>query len=148
VCFSKLDHLRNCLGRKDGKQVGDQQEPRLLVANVNSRLDLAESDAFSIVGASSSSIDEGRVESVDVEVLVVDEETFTNSGISVVESHGVKSKPKVTGGNLLNLVLEECAFVCSNDLALVCEDGGSVPVLLALEFDNQFLCGTFNHLNI
>ena len=88
----KLDHLGDCFGWQDGEEVGDEEEPVLLVASGRLGLHSAQRDALAIVGAASSPIDERRVEPVHVKVLIVNEETFSHSCVTIVVCSNIESK--------------------------------------------------------
>ena len=49
-----------------------------------SGLKLAQSDSLTIVGATTASIDKGRVETVHVKVLIIDEEAFSYCRVTVI----------------------------------------------------------------
>jgi len=82
--------LRDSLGGKDGQQVGYQKELMCFRTGSSSGSELAKSDALAIVGTTSASVDKGRVVPVHIEVIVVNEETFSNSSVSVIESVNVE----------------------------------------------------------
>lgn len=81
--FSKLYHLRDSLSGQNWEQISDKHELICFIALGVLRLESAECNSFSVVWATSASVDEGRVKSMHVVVLVVDEETLTDSRVSV-----------------------------------------------------------------
>ena len=52
--------------------------------------EFAQSDAFAVIRTPSASINKGRVVPMHIEMLIVDEETFANGGVSIVQSMHVK----------------------------------------------------------
>ena len=91
VCLYKLDHLRDSFSGKDGQQIGYKKELMCFGACGSSGSELAKSDALAIIGATSTSVDKGRVVPVNIEMIVVNEETFTDSSVSIIESVHVES---------------------------------------------------------
>jgi hypothetical protein len=81
--FDKLDHLRDCFSRQNWKQVGNQQELVSFVINWCSWFELAECDALTFIGTSSTSVNKWRVEAMYVKMFIVDEETLTNCAVSI-----------------------------------------------------------------
>ena len=63
-----------------------------------SGLELAESDSLAIIGTSTASVDKGRVETVHIEVLIVDEEAFAYCGVAVIESVNVEPNREAAEG--------------------------------------------------
>ena len=59
---------------------------------------------------------------MDIEVLIVDEEALAHRGVAVLVRLQVE----------LDLIRQQRAFVGTDDLPLVCEDGAAMPVLLLL----------------
>ena len=47
--------------------------------------ELAKCDSLSIIRSAASSVDKGRVEPMHIEVLVINEETFSNCGVPVIQ---------------------------------------------------------------
>ena len=64
-----------------------------LVADGLSWAELAQGDALAIIGATSATINKGWVEPMHVEVIIVDEEAFTDSRVSIIQR--VHIKPSV-----------------------------------------------------
>ena len=122
IVLSKLDHLWDSLGREDGQQVGNENEPILLSLGCASGLDPAESDALALIRASSPSIDQRRMEAVHIEMLIVDEEALAHRGVAVLVRLQVE----------LDLIRQQGALVGTDDMPLVREDGAAMPVLLLL----------------
>ena len=85
MCLDEFDHLGDSFGGKDGQQVSYEQVLESFAGGGCSGAEFAESDALAIIGASSAAIDKRRMESVHVEVLTVDEEAFTDSGVPVIK---------------------------------------------------------------
>ncbi len=94
MCLHEFDHLRDCLSGKNREEVGDEDKLESLAVLWLAGAELAKSDALSIVGASSTSVDKGRVVAVHVEVLIVDEESFAHCSVSVVKSMHVEPERK------------------------------------------------------
>ena len=59
---------------------------------------------------------------MDIEVLIVDEEALAHRGVAVLVRLQVE----------LDLIRQQGAFVGTDDLPLVREDGAAMPVLLLL----------------
>ena len=85
VGLDELDHLGDCFCRQNGKQVCNQEELELLGTGSLFRLKLAQGDALAVVGATATSVDKGRVVTVHIKVLIVDEEAFAYSRVTVIE---------------------------------------------------------------
>ena len=125
VGLSELNHLWYSLSRKNRQKVCNKNEPVLLtVSGTSTRLDSAQCDAFSLVRAASSSVDEGRVEAVHVEMLIIDEETLAHGSVAVLIRLDVE----------FDLVVLQLALVWSEDSSLVGEDSWAVPVFFGLQF--------------
>ena len=62
-----------------------------LISSLGVGFETAQSDALTIIGRTSASIDEWGVEPMNIEVHVVNEKAFTNSGIAVVVCINVES---------------------------------------------------------
>ena len=103
------------------------------------RLDPAQRDSLAIVWPASTAVDEGRVESVDIKVLVIDEEPFSHRRVSVLIRLNVKSRSALTSRVLLDFVGQQRALVCLEDLAFIRKYGASVPVFLRLKLREQVL---------
>ena len=54
--------------------------------------ELAQSDSLAVVGATPTSVNKGRVETMHVEVLIVDKEAFSNSRVTVIKCVDVEPK--------------------------------------------------------
>jgi hypothetical protein len=85
VRLDKLDHLGDGFRGENWEEVCDEDELVGLGAVGLARTELAESDSLAVVGSASASVDKGRVVAVHIEVLVVDEETFTYRGVPVIK---------------------------------------------------------------
>ena len=51
----------------------------------SSRAELAKRDSLAVIRSTTTSINKGRVESVHIEVLIVDKEALTYCSVSVIE---------------------------------------------------------------
>ena len=99
--LNELDHLRYSLSGEDWQKISNQE---VLVGFPSGRrlwLEPAECDALSIVGATTSAINKGSMEAVNIEVLIIDEKALTNGNISIVESANIKSKCMVRDRRVL-----------------------------------------------
>lgn len=83
MALHELDHLGHGLRREDRQQVGDEQELVGFVADGRARFELAECNALALVGAAPAPVDQWRVEPMHIIVLVVDEEAFAHSTVSI-----------------------------------------------------------------
>lgn len=92
VGLNELDHLGDRLCGQNGKQICNQEELELLGTHRLSWLKLAQGNALAVVGATATSVDKGRVETVHVEVLIVDEETFAYCRVTVIERVHIEPK--------------------------------------------------------
>ena len=61
------------------------------ISSLGVGFETAKSDTLTIIGRTSASIDEWGVEPMNIEVHVVNEKAFTNSGIAVVVCINVES---------------------------------------------------------
>ena len=52
--------------------------------------ELAQGDSLAVIGASTTSIDKGRVETMHIKVIIVDEEAFTYCSVSIVKCVNVE----------------------------------------------------------
>jgi hypothetical protein len=99
--------------------------------------ELAECDALALIGCASASIDKWWVESVHIEMQVVYEKALAYSHIAISISIAIEPNrnrvSRILGGDLLDLVGEQCALVADEDGAFISEDGRHVPILLSLE---------------
>ena len=85
VGFNELDHLGDRLCGQNGKQICNQEELELLGTDRLSWLKLAQGNALAVVGATAASVNKGRVVTVHIEVLIVDEEAFAYCRVTVIE---------------------------------------------------------------
>ena len=69
------------------------------------------------------------MESVYIELFIIDKESLAHCDIAVIERLEVE----------LDLIWQKLAFISSNNLALVCEDRTAVPVLFLLKLLDYFL---------
>ena len=78
--------------------------------------ELAKSDSLAVVGPTSTSINKGWVETMHVEVLIVDKEAFSDSCITVIKCMDVKSNEEQHHNeiSMLSIKMEENAFDCSD----------------------------------
>ena len=88
--FHEFYHLRHCLRGQNWKQVGDQQELVSLAICSILWLEAAESNTLAIIGASPSSVDKWRVESMNIEVGSINKETFSHGAIAIQIGGNVK----------------------------------------------------------
>ena len=79
----ELDHLGHGLCREDRQQVGDEQELVGFVADWRTWFKLAECNALTLIGAGPPPVDQWWVEPMHIIVLVVDEEAFAHSTVSI-----------------------------------------------------------------
>ena len=93
------------------------------------RLDPAQGDAFSVIRASPSAVNKGRVESVHVVMIIIYEKTFAHSCISVGESIHVE----------LEFIGQESALFLANNFLLLSEDNHFAPVFFCLHLGEQVL---------
>ena len=86
-----------------------------------SRLELAQSDTLTIVGATTSAIDKRRVVPVDFEMLVIDEETLSYGRVTVIKCVNVEPKAQ-----RVSLIQATCTYSSSSGsswqslLAIIC----------------------------
>ena len=64
-----------------------------------------------------------------IKMLIVDEESLAHCCVAVVKSLQIE----------LDFLWQKGALVCCEDLAFVCEDGATMPVLLLLQSLDYFL---------
>ena len=125
VSLSEPNHLRHCLGRKNGQEICNKNEPVLFaVSGAPSGLDSAQSDALALIRAAPSPVDERGVEAMHIEVLIVDEEALADSRVTVLVRLNVK----------FDLVVLELALIRCQHGSLVREYRWTVPVLFGLQF--------------
>lgn len=72
VFLGEFDHLRHCFGAQNWQIVRNEKEPLAFVSFRLIRLDSSKCDALSVIRASSSSVNERRVESVNLKVELID----------------------------------------------------------------------------
>ena len=85
IRLDELDHLGDGLRRQDGQQVCYQEELVCLATDGLPRAELAQSDAFTVIGPAPTTIHQGRMKPMHVEVIIVDEKALTNSRVTIVQ---------------------------------------------------------------
>ncbi len=86
VSLNKFDHLRDGLRGENREEVRYQEELVRFSAYGLLGHELAQSDALTVIGTSASAVDKGRVEPMHIEVLIVNEETFADRRVAVIQS--------------------------------------------------------------
>ena len=61
-----------------------------------SRTELAKSNSLAIIGTTTAPVNKGRVVSMHIKVIIVDEEALSHSGVSVVKCVNVEPKRQET----------------------------------------------------
>lgn len=80
-------------------------------------------------------------------MLIIDEEPFTYSRISIVKGLNVKSRKKKVKREkeeILNFILEESTLVSLDNFSSLSENWTTVPVFFSLKFRQKIL-GWFYH---